>query len=244
MPCAIILAGGQGQRLQPHTTDKPKCMVSLLGNPLVSYQMNLLSLYGFRKVIICCGFKHEVLQAYLGDGSSHNIQVDYLVEDRPLGRGGALKSALKRLDANNEPVLALNGDIVTNVNLTELVDFHKRTKAMATILSVPLKSPYGILACNEGSFATSFREKPELPYWINGGVYVLNREVLDSLPDQGDHEDSTFPRLASEGTLAVFKSRAFWQPVDTVKDLNDVRDYMQKFIMSTFFQQPQALVAG
>lgn len=234
MPSAIILAGGRGQRLTPLTADKPKCMVSILGNPLIVYQLQLLSEAGISDVVISCGFLHKVIEDFLGDGSAFGVNVSYAVEQRPLGRGGALKNALRELGPQTEPVLALNGDIVTNVNVRELIDAHIRSKKLATLLAVPLRSPYGIVEIAENELATRFVEKPELPFWINGGVYALNSEVESLLPDVGDHETTTFPKLAESGQLSVFKSRALWQAVDTVKDLNEVRSYLERFVFNSF----------
>jgi Nucleoside-diphosphate-sugar pyrophosphorylase involved in lipopolysaccharide biosynthesis/translation initiation factor 2B, gamma/epsilon subunits (eIF-2Bgamma/eIF-2Bepsilon) len=209
-------------------------MVSILGNPLIAYQLQLLSEAGISDVVISCGFLHKVIEDFLGDGSAFGVDITYAIEQRPLGRGGALKNALRQMGPQSEPVLALNGDIVTNVNVRELVDAHTRSNKMATLLAVPLRSPYGIVETGENELATRFVEKPELPFWINGGIYVLNPEIESLLPEQGDHETTTFPRLAESGQLSVFKSRALWQAVDTVKDLNEVRAYLERFVFSSF----------
>jgi NDP-sugar pyrophosphorylase family protein len=136
----------------------------------------------------------------------------------------------------NEPVLAINGDLLTNVNLNELTAFHRQHKPSATIVSVPLKSPYGIVEIKDDSTVTGFTEKPELPFWINAGIYVLEPSLLSELPKIGDHEVETFPKLAKQGALRTFKTRAFWKTIDTVKDLTEVRSDFEQLLLSAFLQ--------
>jgi len=220
--CAIILAGGKGERLRPLTEDRPKAMVELLGKPLIDYQINWLSSYGINKITIACGWRHEVIRNYLGDGKKWNVAVNYVVEEQPLGRGGALKGALKILMPFNQPVFSVNGDIICNLNLHSMQEFHNQRGGIATLASVALKSPYGILDLKGDSSIAGFREKPELPYWINGGIYVLESSIIELLPDLGDHEETTFPALAAAGKLQAFKTDALWRSVDTVKDLTEL----------------------
>jgi NDP-sugar pyrophosphorylase family protein len=233
---AIILAGGKGERLRPFTEDRPKCMIPVLGNPLLAFQLRLISSYGFNRVTICCGYRHEVIRDHFGDGTKYGVRIDYLVEDQPLGRGGALRAALDTLPVDNEPVLALNGDSLTNINVPELIAFHKQHRPKATIVSVPLRSPYGILEVTDENLVTGFTEKPELPFWINAGIYILDPSIIETLPTVGDHEELTFPVLAKEGRLRVYKSRAFWKTIDTVKDLTEVRADFEQMLFGAFFQ--------
>lgn len=233
---AIIIAGGKGERLRPFTEDRPKCMIPVLGNPLLSFQLRLISSYGFNRVTICCGYRHEVIRDHFGDGTKYGVKIEYLVEEQPLGRGGALRAALESLPPSTEPVLAMNGDALTNTNISELVTMHKRTGATATIVSVPLRSPYGILETTDDNIVSGFTEKPELPFWINAGIYVFDPAIVSALPKVGDHEELTFPQLAKEGQLRVYKTRAFWKTIDTVKDLTEVRSDFEQLVFSSFFQ--------
>lgn len=233
---AIILAGGKGERLRPYTEDRPKCMIPVLGNPLLGFQLRLLSSYGFNRISICCGYLNEVLQEHFGDGTKYGVKIDYLVEETPLGRGGALRRALESIPPSPEPVLAMNGDLLTNLNLADLIAFHKQHNPMATIVSVPLRSPYGILEVTGESTVSGFTEKPELPFWINAGIYLLNPAILKELPEVGDHETSTFPQLAENGALRVFKTRAFWRTIDTVKDLTETRNEFEQLVFGAFLQ--------
>jgi NDP-sugar pyrophosphorylase family protein len=217
-------------------------MIPVLGNPLLSFQLRLLSSYGFKKIALCCGYRHEVLKEHFGDGAKYGVRIEYLVEEEPLGRGGALRHALEHIQSE-EPVVAMNGDSLTNINLGELVAFHKQHKPSATLVAVPLRSPYGIIDVKDETIVGGFKEKPELPFWINAGIYVLDPRIVPDLPKKGDHEELTFPKLARENELRVYKTRAFWKTIDTVKDLTEVRSEFEQLVFGAFINsQPVAQV--
>ncbi len=233
---AVILAGGQGERLRPLTEDRPKAMIELLGNPIMAYQLQWLRSHGISRLVVACGYRHEIIQDYFGDGSKWRINIEYEIEEQPLGRGGALKAAMKRLADVDGPVLAINGDLITNLPIDELVGFHNSHRCLATLVTVPLRSPYGIVEIADGASVVGFREKPELPFCVNAGIYVLNPEIVDLLPDRGDHETTTFPRMAREGGLKAYRSNAFWRTVDTAKDVTELRGELEKMFLDSFFQ--------
>ncbi len=239
MDQAIIIAGGKGERLRPYTEDRPKAMIPVLGNPLLSFQLRLLNSYGFKKIAICCGYRNEVLKEHFGDGAKFGVKIEYLVEDEPLGRGGALRRAMEHF-APTEPVLAMNGDSLTNINLGELVNFHKKFDPTATLVAVPLRSPYGIIDVADETLVAGFTEKPELPFWINAGIYVLSPAIIKDLPVKGDHEELTFPALAKNKQLRVYRTRAFWKTIDTVKDLTEVRSEFEQLVFGAFLQSTPA----
>lgn len=217
---AIILAGGKGERLRPHTNDKPKPMVELGEKPIFEYQLAQLTKAGIKEVIFACSYKKEILIDYVGDGSKYGIKVYYSQEDQPLGRGGAIKKALKQLPANWQDVVVTNGDNLWLLDLKSLISKHQNKDALATIVVVRLKSPYGIVEFDDKDQVKGFKEKPILPHWINAGVYVFSKEIEKLLPDVGDHEVETFPKLPKERFL-VFKSDNYWRGIDTIKDLNE-----------------------
>lgn len=231
---AIILAGGRGERLRPFTEDRPKAMVEILGIPILGYQLQWLQSQGVTDVIVACGYRHEVIQDYFGDGEKWGVRMEYAVEPQPLGRGGALKLALGRLREGEDVCLATNGDIITNVRLKPLLQAHRESGCLATVVLAPFVSPYGLVNVDDEDKITAFHEKPELPYWVNAGIYVLARDLESLLPTQGDHEDSTFPHLAEERRLAAFKSRSYWRAVDTVKDLTEVNKELEQRMLTAF----------
>ena len=217
---ALIIAGGEGQRLRPLTDDRPKGMVPVAGKPILEHQLDWLRDNGVAHAVLACGYRHDVIEEYFGDGSRFGLDIGYSIEHTPLGRGGALKRAFQQVPSDVSFVIATNGDNINTQPLAPMVRQHMRTGAVATLLLTQLRSPYGI-AQQRGKQITGFREKPLLPHWLSAGVYVLNREFLEACPDVGDHEDHLFPKLAAEGKLYGFRSRTFWKAIDTVKDLQE-----------------------
>ncbi len=218
---ALIIAGGEGERLRPLTSDRPKPMIEVAGKPILEYQIRWLARQGLSDAVLLCGYKAEVIQRHFGDGSRFGLNVHYSLEEEPLGRGGALKLGARLLPAGEDAVIALNGDILTNQPLAPLLRFHRRKNAAATVMLTRLRSPYGVTRLDSSGRITAFDEKPLLPHWINAGLYVVTREFLRRLPDRGDHETTTFPELAAEGKLYGYRSRAYWRTVDTFKDLTE-----------------------
>ena len=217
---AIILAGGKGERLRPLTNDRPKSMVPLAGKPILEYQVDWLHEGGVTDIVVACGYLHEAIEHYFGDGSRWGVHMRYSVEEEPLGRGGALKLAYRQVPSAEPFVIATNGDNVNTQPLAPIVRQHRRTGAVATLMLTQLRSPYGIVQ-QKGNRVLGFQEKPLLPHWLSAGVYVLGREFFADLPDVGDHEDGLFPRLAEEGRLYAFRSRTYWKAIDTMKDLSE-----------------------
>lgn len=226
---ALVLAGGKGERLRPHTADRPKPMVLLNGKPILEHHLEWLRQGGVTDVILLCGYAHQVIQDHFGDGRPWGLHIEYCVEEHPLGRGGALKQGFLRVPPRERFVLASNGDTITEQPIGPMVESHLSSGALATVMLVPFVSPYGIAEVGDDDVIRGFREKPQLPYWINGGVYVLSLACAQYLPDIGDHEDSTFPKLAERGSLRAFKSSAFWKAIDTIKDLAELQRQYASF---------------
>ncbi|HEX6512490.1 MAG TPA: nucleotidyltransferase family protein [Chloroflexota bacterium] len=215
----IILAGGRGERLMPLTADRPKCLVEVAGRPLIAHQLRWLHGQGVRQVVISCGYRWQAIQEVVGGGPDFGLEVSYAVEDEPLGRGGGLRKALRQMPASPEPVVACNGDLITNLPLKPMLRRHRRAQALATLLLVPFVSQHGVVDLDGSGRVTGFREKPSLPYWLSGGVYILSPDIARRLPAKGDHELTTWRRLAAEGRLHGHPYRGFWQPVDSAKDV-------------------------
>lgn len=220
LSCAIILAGGKGERLRPYTNDRPKPMVEIGGKPIVDYQLEALTKVGIKEVVFACSYQKEVLQKHIGSGKKYGIKALYSIEESPLGRGGGIKQAMGKLEEDWENVVVTNGDILWKLDMRDLIEKHLKKKALATVSVVPLKSPYGIVEFNKKDEILGFREKPELPHWINAGVYVFSKEIEPLLPDIGDHETETFPMLPKKRFI-VFQSTDYWRGIDTVKDLTE-----------------------
>jgi NDP-sugar pyrophosphorylase family protein len=231
---AIILAGGKGERLRPYTEDRPKPMVEVLGVPILAYQLHWLQAQGATDVVMACGYRHEVIRDYFGTGEKWGLRIAYSVEEQPLGRGGAIKRAYSLFDQPPPLTVATNGDIITNLRLPPLLARHREGNALATVVLTPYVSGYGLVEVNADDHVIAFHEKPTLPYWINAGIYVLSREAVEMFPDVGDHETTTFPRLAEQRRLAAYRSRDYWHTVDTVKDLTEVNRELERRLLTSF----------
>ncbi|MEM4655061.1 MAG: nucleotidyltransferase family protein [Thermosphaera sp.] len=219
---AAILAGGYGKRLRPFTNDVPKPMVQIGDKPLIDWQIEWLKKHGFNEIILLVGYKKEKMIEYVGSGSKYGIRVTYVVEDEPLGTGGAVKNAEHILSRANV-FLVVNGDIITNLDPTRLIEKLDSTPGLlGVIASIPLPSPYGVLEIN-GDRVLGFAEKPMLKdYWINAGVYALKPEALKYFPDKGDLEKTAFPAMAREGVLGTVQYvNVFWKAIDTYKELEE-----------------------
>lgn len=228
---AMILAGGKGERLRPLTDNLPKPMVPLCGRPILAHQVEWLKAGGVSDVVFLAGYCWQAIQDYFGDGRPFGIRAHYSVEDSPLGRGGAIRKGFSLLPQREDSVVVLNGDVITREQLGAVVHRHRqRSDAnpshLATIMVVPMISPYGLVEVGPGDDVVGFQEKVEMPHWINAGVYLFDRRIAEELPELGDHEIGTFPRLARAGRISAHKSRAFWRSVDSLKDLREAEEYL------------------
>jgi NDP-sugar pyrophosphorylase family protein len=215
---AVILAGGQGTRLRPYTDSVPKVMIQIAGRCIIDHQLHWLAAAGVTDVVVSAGHLSEVLIDHLA-GHDQPVRIETVVEDEPLGRGGGLKHAGKRLPDPAQPWYALNGDIWTRFDLRELAARHASQQAVATIALARPRLPWGVVDVDDAGRVTDFVEAPPSPYSINAGVYAFAPDILDLLPDVGDHERSTFPELARQRRLAGFTIEGYWRAIDTAKDI-------------------------
>src|SRR3954451_17062123 len=179
---AVILVGGEGTRLRPLTSTVPKPVVPLVDRPMMVYMLEWLRGHGIDDVIMACGFKATSVRAVLGDGSHLGIALRFVEEPDPRGTAGALKFAERFLD---ERFLMLNGDVLTDLDLTAQIAEHERTGATATLALVPVDDPsaYGLVRLGEDGAVREFVEKPSADQidtnLISAGAYVLERSILD-----------------------------------------------------------------
>ncbi len=224
---AIILAGGKGERLRPLTNDRPKVMVDVAAKPILYWQIEWLKSYGIKKFVITVSYMHEVIEEFFGDGSEFGVEIAYSIEETPLGRGGAIKKGLKdSLIVNDTDVVVTNGDIITKLDLRKMIKKHDESNALVTLLLVPYLSRWGVVKIDDEEHIIGFEEKPKLPYWINGGVYVFSRDIEPMLPSVGDHEQETFPKIDKERFIG-FKDEGFWRAVDVIKDRSEAEAFLE-----------------
>jgi mannose-1-phosphate guanylyltransferase len=218
---ALILAGGEGTRLRPLTSKLPKPLVPLVGEPFIGYMFEWLAGHGVDDLIMSCGFMADGVRDVLGDGSSFGVRLRYVEEPRPLGTGGALKFAEQMLD---ERFFMLNGDVLTDIDLTAQLEQHERTGARATLalIGVEDSSAYGLVRRRADFSVTEFVEKPGPEQAIdtnlvNAGAYILERELLAELAPAGTNisiERGVFPELVDRG-LYGYEASGYWLDIGT-----------------------------
>ena len=217
---ALILVGGEGTRLRPLTSTIAKPVVPLVGRPFISYMLEWLRDHGVDDVILSCGYMAAGVRSVLGDGADLGLRLRYLEEPRPLGTGGALKYAEELLD---ERFLMLNGDVLTDIDLTAQVRQHERTQARATLALIPVDDPsaYGLVRRDSDGSVTEFVEKPGPEQidtdLINAGAYVLERDVLATMAPAGTNisiERDVFPTLVGRG-LFGYAASGYWLDIGT-----------------------------
>lgn len=221
---ALILAGGKGERLGDAAGGWPKPLVPVAGRPLMAYQVEQLAAAGVERVIVSCSAGEEALFERELDGLGPEVVT--APEKERLGRGGGLRNAA-RLREEDGPVFALNGDELVDVDLRALLARHRGRAPAATITVVRPKSPFGLVELDEHDVVSGFSEDATLPVWVSCGVYVLDEDALERLPERGDHETTTFPELAAEGRLHVFRHEGLWLTVNTPKQLRLADEYLR-----------------
>jgi mannose-1-phosphate guanylyltransferase len=217
-------------RLRPLTDDKPKALIPVNGRPISEYQIDWLLKDGrIDSVTFACGYKWEKLKEHFGSNFK-GVPIDYSVEEQPLGTGGAIKRAVSSKPPSDLFVVA-NGDIITDLPLGRMIDAHIQSGGMGgSMLVVPYRSRFGVVKIDKLKMVRGFDEKPAFPdVWINGGVYVLDsRRTLRYLPDKGDIERETFPKLTQHGELLSYPYYGEWLFVDSIKDLKELEQMTQQ----------------
>ena len=231
---ALILVGGEGTRLRPLTCNMPKSMVPVLNTPFLDHFFHYLAGHGVNNIVLAMGHLSRPIEEYFGDGSRFGIKLTYAVESQPMGTAGAVKNAERFLESS---FLVINGDIFTDLDLSAMLDFHEKRRAIVTIALTPVEDPtaYGLIETTSGDKITRFLEKPSWDQvttnMINAGTYILNKEVLKRIPAGVNHsfERQLFPQLLEVGEpLFAFPSNAYWMDIGTPeKYLKLHRDLMR-----------------
>jgi dTDP-glucose pyrophosphorylase len=218
----VLMAGGKGQRLYPLTKDVPKPMLKVGEKPILELIIDDLRAKGVRRFFISINYKGDVIKDYFGNGSSKDIEVNYLEEDRPLGTAGSLSLLPQAL---TEPFIVMNGDVVTRVDFRRLMDFHGRQGAVATMClkSYEMDVPYGVVSL-DGFKLSRIDEKPTQQFFVNAGIYAFDHSMLKHLAknEQLDMPE-LFMKLKSFGAKVVgFPLHEYWVDVGRPADLATV----------------------
>jgi len=242
---AVILAGGVGSRISEETTIRPKPMVEIGGKPVLWHIMKHFGVFGINEFIVCLGYKGYMIKEYFSnyflhtsdvtfDLGSNNLQVHQnktenwkvtLIDtgDKTM-TGGRLKRVKPYL--TEEPFLFAYGDGLSNVNISELISFHKKQGSLATVTAVRPPIRFGVLRFDKSFKTSRFEEKPRGEgEWISGGYFVLSPKVIDYIEgDETYWERGPLERLTREGNLCSFVHEGFWQPMDTLRDKNQLEE--------------------
>ena len=214
---AVILAGGYGTRISEETHLKPKPMIEIGGMPLLWHIMKIYSHYGINEFVICCGYKGDMIKEYFSkfDFPLWNVQL----VDTGLNTmtGGRIKRIQNHIDGT---FCVTYGDGVSDVNINDLILFHKEKKSLATLTAIHPPERFGVLELS-GNNVVEFHEKHQgESSWINGGFFVFEKEIFDYIKngDSTTLERTPFETLAKEKKLTAFKHEGFWHPMDTLRD--------------------------
>jgi len=247
---AVILAGGLGTRLSEETHSRPKPMVEIGGMPILWHIMKIFDFYGINEFIICCGYKGFYIKDYFNNYYLRNTDVTFNLDSNSTQiirnskenwsvtcvdtgddtlTGGRLKR-VKELLAPDESFLFTYGDGVGNVNISELIDFHKAHGKLATVTAVNPPGRFGMLKIGEHDEVEQFNEKPDGGNaWINGGFFVLEPSVIDFISDEKvAWEGEPLQQITKKGELSAYKHNGFWQPMDTIAE----KKYLEELYVS------------
>ena len=226
---AVVMAGGEGTRLRPLTSNQPKPMVPICGKPCIEHIVELVHKHGIDDVVVTLAFMPQVIRSYLGDGSSLGVRIEYAVEEQPLGTAGSVRNAKELLD---ETFVVISGDALCDFDIGEIVRFHRERGALATLALKSVDNPleFGVVIVDDEGRIERFLEKPS---WgqvfsdtINTGVYVIEPELLDRIPEGEPYDFSKqlFPELLAEGAPLygyVVPEDKYWKDIGTIEQYRE-----------------------
>lgn len=210
----VILCGGKGTRSYPYTEYFPKVMMPIRGTPILIHLMRFYAAHGFTKFVLAAGWRKEILDDYF-DGRFPEWTVDVVDTGSASDTGERIRRCAPHV---GDTFFATYGDGLGNVDLDQLLQFHRDSGALATVTSVPLRSQYGTVHFNADRRVRAFQEKPTIPdYWINAGFFVFEKSVFDHW-EGTNLENHVLPKLADLGVLYTHLHEGFWKSMDTSKD--------------------------
>ena len=249
----VILAGGKGMRLREYTDTLPKALVPIGPYPVILHVMKIYAAYGFRNFILCLGYRGDLIKEYFMNrdwmandftlkkgrykkkhvGHSEDSHLDYEITFADTGldtpTGGRVKKIEKYVDSENFHVTYCDG--LADIDIKELTNYHRRKGKIGTVTAVHAMSPFGIIEVNDRGIATSFKEKPTLPGYINGGFLLFKREFFDYVTDESVLEEEPLRVLVAKNQLAAYRPEKFWVSMDTFKDVERLNTLWEKGYM-------------
>ena len=220
---AVIMAGGFGTRLRPLTDDTPKPMLPVGGRPLMERTIESLQKAGIHRINVTTHFMPEKIMKHFGGGQRFGVELNYVSEEQPLGTAGALR-LISEVD---EPLLVMNGDILTNIDFRSLMKFHREHNAKLTVAvrQYEMQVPYGVVEAKDG-VVTGLREKPRITFLVNAGIYLLEPSVLKQIPDAGRYDmTDLISRLLNNGeTVVGYPVMEYWLDIGKHDDFQQAQE--------------------
>lgn len=226
----IVMAGGLGTRLKELTKEIPKPMLKVGKDPILQHIINNFKQYGYNKMVLSVNYKADIIENYFQDGYAYGVKIEYVREKKRLGTGGGIKLAKDYIDA---PFFVTNGDIFTSLNVEDMMNFHVENKFDITIgvRRHSFQIPYGVINSEE-NIVRNIEEKPTINYLINGGIYCINPEIIDYIPDD-EYYDITdlIDRCIKEGKkIGSYEIKEYWMDIGKIEDYYKVNEDIYNLI--------------
>jgi len=226
---AIILSGGKGTRLAPYTMVLPKPLVPIGHKPILDIIVRQLSYYGFKDITLTLGYLSELIQAYFSNVNDIYPDISFIRESKPLGTAGSLGLLKEKI---KEPVLVMNGDILTSLNYRELYDYHCIKKSMLTIATHKkrIKIDLGVIISDNQNYLSDYIEKPEEHYNVSMGVYIYNPQIFDYIQKNEylDFPDLVLKLIENGEKVACYPNNSFWMDIGRPEDFVQAQEQFEK----------------
>ena len=224
---AVVLSGGEGIRLRPITSDLPKGLVKVGGKPLLQWVVEWLKANGITNIVMGVAYLKEKIIDFFGDGARFGVRIQYSAHTVPGGTGEGFRLAIGRY-VEDQTFFALNGDQITDLRLKTMFAKHRRSRTLSTIAVVHPRLPFGLVKVDKRDYCRGFLEKPVLrDVNISTGIYVFEHDIVKHLPQTGDVERTTFPKLSKVGKVAAYKHRGSFITINSLRELEDAEKRMR-----------------
>ena len=226
----IIMAGGLGTRLKELTREIPKPMLKVGKDPILHHIINNFKQYGYNKMILSVNYKADIIENYFQDGYAYGVKIEYVREKKRLGTGGGIKLAKEYVE---DPFFVTNGDIFTSLNVEDMMNFHMENKFDITVgvRKHSFQIPYGVINSKENTIK-SIEEKPTIDYLINGGIYCINPEIIEYIPDDRYYEiTDLINKCIKEGKkVGSYEIKEYWMDIGKIEDYYKVNEDLYDLI--------------
>jgi len=226
----VLMVGGLGTRLRPLTETTPKPMLHVGGKPILQTIVEKFVSYGFINIIMCVGYKSNIIQDYFGDGSKFGANIEYILEDKRMGTAGAL-SLLNEIQLPKEPFFVMNGDLLTNVNFDNMLEYHISHNAMATmaVREYDFQVPYGVVNVKNAKIL-SIEEKPTHSFFVSAGIYILDSSSIDMIPKDQFYDIPTLfeKMIENEDNTVSFPIHEYWLDIGRLDEYEKANNEYHK----------------